>query len=141
LQPASKNGLSIILVKTRKIIGVNRLIILLFAILIAKRLLNSPLDIPLIIVSTKEMIVSGDKALAVAEALTATSMKILQLLSKERLDISTLGLRLGLSEAYISEQIQVMEGLKLVNVNYQRGKRGIRKVCDTAVKRVTILIE
>jgi predicted transcriptional regulator len=92
-------------------------------------------------VSTKEMIVSGDKALAVAEALTATSMKILQLLSKEKLDISTIGLRLGLSEAYISEQIQVMEGLKLVNVNYQRGKRGIRKVCDTAVKRVTILIE
>jgi len=68
-------------------------------------------------------------------------MKILQLLSKERLDISTIGLRLGLSEAYISEQIQVMEGLKLVNVNYQRGKRGIRKVCDTAVKKVTILIE
>ncbi|HSQ49043.1 MAG TPA: hypothetical protein VLL96_05100 [Candidatus Deferrimicrobiaceae bacterium] len=87
-----------------------------------------------------EMIVSGEKALDVAEALTATTMKILRLLSKERLDISTIGLRLGLSEAYISEQVRVMEDLKLVNVTYERGKRGIRKVCESAVKRVTILI-
>lgn len=91
--------------------------------------------------SAKEIVVSGDKALEVSEALTATSMKILRLLSKERLDISTIGLRLGLSEAYISEQIQVMEALKLVNVNYERGKRGIRKVCGTAIKKVTIVIE
>jgi predicted transcriptional regulator len=89
---------------------------------------------------TEEIVVSGEKALEVAEALTATSMKILQLLSKEKLDISTIGIRLGLSEAYISEQVRLMEELKLVNVTYQRGKRGIRKVCETAVKKVTIVI-
>ncbi len=87
-----------------------------------------------------EIVVSGEKALDIAEALTATSMKILQLLSKEQLDITTIGLRLGLSEAYISEQVRVMEDLKLVNVTYARGKRGIRKVCETAIKRVTIVI-
>ncbi len=90
---------------------------------------------------SEEIIVSGEKALEVAEALTATSMKILQLLSKEKLDISTIGVRLGLSEAYISEQVRLMEELKLVNVSYQRGKRGIRKVCETAVKKVTIIIQ
>ncbi|MCW3996618.1 MAG: hypothetical protein NWE98_10800 [Candidatus Bathyarchaeota archaeon] len=91
--------------------------------------------------STKEIVVSGEQALQVAEALTATSMKILQLLSKERLDVSTIGRRLNLSEAYISEQIQVMEELQLIKVTYERGKRGIRKVCETAIKRITIVIE
>ena len=93
-----------------------------------------------VLLSTEEMIVSGEKALQVADALTATTMRILQLLSKEKLDISTIGLRLNLSEAYISEQVRLMEELKLVNVTYERGKRGIRKVCETAVKKVTIML-
>jgi predicted transcriptional regulator len=90
--------------------------------------------------STEEIVVSGSKALEIAEALTATSMRILQLLSKERLDISTIGVRLNLSEAYISEQIRAMEGLKLVKIAYEPGKRGIRKVCETAVKRITLIV-
>jgi predicted transcriptional regulator len=91
--------------------------------------------------SSEEMVVSGSKAIEIAEALTATSMKILQLLSEERLDVSTIGIRLELSEAYISEQIRLMEELKLVKVNYERGKRGIRKVCESAVKKITIIIK
>lgn len=90
--------------------------------------------------SANELTVTGSNALGVAEALTATTMKILQLLSKERLDISTIGIRLDLSEAYISEQIRVLEELCLVNVSYERGKRGIRKVCETAITKITILI-
>jgi predicted transcriptional regulator len=89
---------------------------------------------------TEELTVSGSNALKVAEALTATSMRILQLLSKERLDITTIGVRLGLSEAYISEQIKLLEALKIVNVSYERGKRGIRKVCQLAIKRIKIII-
>jgi predicted transcriptional regulator len=91
--------------------------------------------------SSEEMVVSGSKAIEIAEALTATSMKILQLLSEERLDVSTIGIRLELSEAYISEQIRLMEELKLVKANYERGKRGIRKVCESAVKKITIIIK
>ncbi len=90
--------------------------------------------------STEELTVSGNKAVEVAEALTATSMRILQLLSKERLDITTIGIRLSLSEAYISEQIKVLEALKIVNVSYERGKRGIRKVSQLAIKRIEIII-
>jgi predicted transcriptional regulator len=87
-----------------------------------------------------EITVTGNKTLEIADALTATTMRILQLLSKERLDVSTIGVRLDLSEAYISEQIRVLEELELIKVNYERGKRGIRKVCETAVKKITIII-
>jgi predicted transcriptional regulator len=94
-----------------------------------------------ILVALEEMVVSGNNALEVAEALNATTLKILQLLSRERLDISTIGERLDLSEAYISEQIRALEDLKLVNVRYERGKRGIRKLCESAIKKITIIVE
>jgi predicted transcriptional regulator len=87
----------------------------------------------------KEIIVSGEEALRVAEALTSTTMKMLQILRQEPLDISTIGKTLGLSEAYISGQVK-LEELKLINVTYARGKRGIRKICSTAVDQVTFLI-
>lgn len=88
----------------------------------------------------KEIVVSGEKALKIAEALNATTMKMLQLLTCERLDVTTISKRLGLSEAYISEQVRILEELKLINVNYERGKRGIRKVCETAIEKVTLVI-
>jgi predicted transcriptional regulator len=90
--------------------------------------------------SRKQIIVSGEQALKVAEALTATTMKMLQLLWQEPLDVSTIGKRLGLSEAYISEQVKLLEELKLLNVTYARGKRGIRKICSPAVEQVTLII-
>jgi predicted transcriptional regulator len=90
--------------------------------------------------SKKEIVVSGEEALRVAEALTSTTMKMLQLLRKEPLDVSTIGKSLGLSEAYISEQVKFLEELKLLNVTYARGKRGIRKICSPAVDQVTLLI-
>lgn len=89
----------------------------------------------------KEMIVSGKAALKIADALNATTLRILQILWKECLDISTIGRRLGLSEAYISEQVRLLEDLKLINVSYERGKRGIRKICKSAVERVIIVIK
>jgi predicted transcriptional regulator len=91
--------------------------------------------------SKKEIVVSGTEALRVADALTATTMRMLQLLWKEPLDVSTIGKKLGLSQAYISEQVKLLEELKLVNVTYARGKRGIRKICSPAVEQVTLLIK
>jgi len=89
----------------------------------------------------KEIVVSGEEALKVAEALTTTTMKMLQLLWREPLDVSTIGRRLGLSEAYISEQVRLLEELKLISVSYEKGKRGIRKICKAVVEKVTIVIE
>ncbi len=88
----------------------------------------------------RELTVSGSEALQVADALTSTTYKILQLIAKEQLDVSTIAEKLGFSEAYVSEQIRVLEDLKLIQVHYERGKRGIRKVCALAVDRVTIIV-
>jgi predicted transcriptional regulator len=90
--------------------------------------------------SKKEIVVSGESALRLAEALTATTLKMLRLLWTEPLDVSTIGKRLGLSEAYISEQVKLLEELKLVNVSYAKGKRGIRKICAPAVEQVTLIL-
>ncbi len=89
----------------------------------------------------KEIVVSGEYALKVAEALTATTMRMLQLLWQEPLDVSTIGKKLKLSQAYISEQVKILEELKLLNVTYAPGKRGIRKICSPAVEQVTLLIK
>jgi len=87
------------------------------------------------------MVVSGEEALKIADALNATTLRILQILWQEVLDISTIGKRLGLSQAYISEQVRLLEELKLINVSYERGKRGIRKICKSAVERVIIVVK
>ncbi len=89
----------------------------------------------------KAIVVSGEEALRVADALTATTMKMLKLLWDEPLDVSTIGRKLGLSQAYISEQVKLLEELKLLNVTYVPGKRGIRKVCSPAVEVVTLCIK
>ena len=88
-----------------------------------------------------EITVSGLEALKVADALNSTTFRILQLISSESLDVSTIAERLGFSEAYVSEQIRVLEDLHLINVHYERGKRGIRKICALAVEKVTIIIK
>jgi predicted transcriptional regulator len=88
----------------------------------------------------KEISASGEQAVQIADALTATTMKMLQLLWAEPLDVSTIGKKLGLSQAYISEQVKLLADLGLLNVAYVPGKRGIRKVCSPAVEKVALLI-
>ena len=88
-----------------------------------------------------EITVSGEEALEVADALTATTMKMLKLLWEKPLDVTTIGKKLGFSQAYISEQVKILEQLHLIKIKYEPGKRGIRKVCFPAVERVTLLIK
>ena len=88
-----------------------------------------------------EIVVTGEEALKVADALTSTSLRILQLISDKRLDVSTIAKTLDLSEPYISEQVRMLEDIKLIKVGYERGKRGIRKLCELAVGRVIIVIK
>jgi predicted transcriptional regulator len=87
-----------------------------------------------------EVVVSGAKALKIADSLNATTFKILQMLGQECLDVSTISRRLELSEAYTSEQVRALEDLNLISVSYERGKRGIRKICKTPVQKITILL-
>jgi predicted transcriptional regulator len=84
----------------------------------------------------KELKLTGNEAKKVAQALSSeTGFKILQLVSKEKLDVSTIARRLKLSETRISEEISRLESLRLIKVSYARGKRGIRKICEVAVGR------
>ena len=88
-----------------------------------------------------ELVVEGQDALKVADALTSTSFRILQLLTNKRLDVSTIAERLGLSEPYMSDQVRLLEELKIIKVSYEKGKRGIRKLCELAVQKITIIIK
>lgn len=90
---------------------------------------------------SEEIVVSGEDALQVADALNSTSLRILQLISKERLDISTIAERLRLSQPYVSEQVRRLQKTNLVKVSYESGKRGIRKICELAVKKIIIEIQ
>ena len=90
---------------------------------------------------SEEIVVTGEDAIKVADALKSTSLRLLQLLSNERLDISTMADRLNLSQPYVSEQIRKLQETNIVRVNYESGKRGIRKICELAVKKVTIVIK
>lgn len=85
---------------------------------------------------------SNPETLRVAHALSSeTCAKILQLISKKKLDVSTIAKRLKLSESYISKEIHLLEDLKIVKACYAPGKRGIRKMCELAVEKVIILIK
>jgi predicted transcriptional regulator len=90
---------------------------------------------------SEDIIVSGEDALRVADALNSTSMRILQLLLKEHLDISTIADRLNLSQPYVSEQVRKLQETSLIRVSYESGKRGIRKICELAVKKIVIEIQ
>ncbi len=91
--------------------------------------------------SLQEILVSGEDALKVADALNSSSLRVLQLLSEERLDISTIADRLQLSQPYISAQVRKLEEANLVRVTYDRGKRGVRKICELVVNKIVIVIK
>ena len=73
--------------------------------------------------------------------LNAANLKILEILRHEPLYIDTIAKKVGLSDAYVSEQIRALEDLKLVSVTYGRGDRGIRKTCTSAIEKITIILK
>jgi len=90
---------------------------------------------------SEELKITGKEALKLIQGLSSiTSFKILQLLSRGELDISTIARRMKLSEAHISGEISRLEDLQLVKVTYAPGKRGIRKICTLAVRQICITI-
>ena len=80
------------------------------------------------------------KLIEIVSALNVVALKMLQMLWQERLDVTTIGKRLGVSQAYVSEQVRALEDLGLVNVTYERGRRGIKKFCRTTVEKIVIVI-
>ena len=89
----------------------------------------------------KEIVVHGEKALEVVDALNSTTLKILRAAKNSPIDVSTLAKDLQLSEAYISEQVRTLEDLKLISITYERGKRGIRKLSTSNLEKITIILQ
>jgi len=89
----------------------------------------------------KEIVASGKETLEIAEVLNATNLKILRLIQKEPLYITTISKKLGLSEGYISNSVRDLEDLKLLSTTYQRGNRGIRKICLSNLKKITLILK
>ena len=87
-----------------------------------------------------DLIVNGEEALKVADALTSTSLRILQLVSQKSLDISEISSQLELSQPYISDQVSKLEEAKLVRVSYEKGRKGIKKLCTLAYDRIVIVV-
>ena len=83
----------------------------------------------------RERIITVTKAIA-----SNTRYRILELLTREELDISRLAERLEQTEANVSAQVKQLEKAKLVESRYEPGDHGVRKLCKTSVKKVTIEI-
>lgn len=92
--------------------------------------------------SDQQLEVSGDEVGPVAAVLAnETCLRILSLLSKRDLDISTLAEKLNLTEPTVSVDIQELQNLGIVTVTYGKGKRGIRKICRLAKDRICIRLK
>jgi predicted transcriptional regulator len=92
--------------------------------------------------SSVELKLSNPETLRVAQALASeTCVRILKLISETKLDVSTIAERLQLSESYVSKELHLLEDLKIIKASYATGKRGIRKICELAVEKVTIRIK
>jgi len=77
----------------------------------------------------------------VAKALSSlTRIKILQMTSKEDIDVSRIAARLNQTEANISAQIKILEAANLLVSRYEPGMHGVRKICSTHVDTVIIKI-
>jgi len=92
--------------------------------------------------SDQQLEVSGDEVRPVAVALAnETCLRILSLLSRRDLDVSTLAEKLNLTEPTVSVDIQELQNLGIVTVTYGKGKRGIRKICKLAKDRICIRLK
>ena len=89
----------------------------------------------------KEIVVSGEKALKVADALNATTLKILKLIRKEPLSVTAIAKKLELSEAYLSHEIQNLENLKIISTRYAKGARGVSKISESNLEKITITFD
>ena len=90
---------------------------------------------------SKELRIRGTKALKVLKALSNTlSFKIMIALGKRSHDVSSLSAKLRKSQPYISQRLLELEKLGLIDVKYEPGKKGIRKICKGKFNRITIEI-
>jgi len=83
----------------------------------------------------------GENIITVTKAVSSsTRYNILKILSREELDISRLAERLDQTEANVSAQVKQLEKAELVESRYEPGDHGVRKICKTAITKISIEI-
>ncbi|MHA1400199.1 MAG: ArsR/SmtB family transcription factor [Candidatus Heimdallarchaeaceae archaeon] len=83
-----------------------------------------------------------EEIIALAKALSsATRFNIVKLLVDKELDISNIAKEMGQTEANTSAQIKFLEKAGVLDSRYEPGAHGVRKVCKTRVKKITITID
>lgn len=91
--------------------------------------------------SEETMIVKSDRMNLVAKALSSKSrLMILRLLFKEDIDITRLAERMGMTAATVSDHINILAEVGLININYKPGGHGVRKVCSANSKHIVFKI-
>ncbi len=78
--------------------------------------------------------------IALAKALSSkTRYEIVKLLMNKEMDVSSIGKELKQTEANTSAQIKYLDKVGVLETRYEPGVHGVRKVCKTKVKKVSIL--
>jgi predicted transcriptional regulator len=86
--------------------------------------------------------VSGLKASRLIDGLSkGVSFRIMKALRRGPQDVSTLSKRLNVSQPYISQCVNELERLGLIDVDYEPGKKGVRKICKKKISKIVILIK
>jgi predicted transcriptional regulator len=86
--------------------------------------------------------VSGLKASRLIDDLSkGVSFRIMKALRLGPQDVSTLSKRLNVSQPYISQCVNELERLGLIDVDYEPGKKGVRKICKKKISKIIILIK
>ena len=82
-----------------------------------------------------------EQIIALAKALSSpTRYKIVKLLLDKEMDISSIAKRMKQTEANTSAQIKYLERAGVLDSRYEPGAHGVRKVCKTRVKKITLNI-
>ncbi|MHA1961547.1 MAG: ArsR family transcriptional regulator [Candidatus Thorarchaeota archaeon] len=75
----------------------------------------------------------------IAKALTnPTRVKILRLLSGAELSVTEVAAAINMTEANASAQINILLNLDLLECRFTTGIHGLKKLCRTKVKQITI---
>jgi predicted transcriptional regulator len=90
---------------------------------------------------SSELTFRGRKALRVTKTLSkGISFRIMKVLKRRSLDVSTLSVRLNVSQPYVSQCVSDLQRLGLIKVSYKPGKKGTRKICEGKISKITIEI-
>ncbi|BCU70402.1 ArsR/SmtB family transcription factor [Stygiolobus caldivivus] len=88
-----------------------------------------------LIISDPEEIVKISKTLSVM-----ARVNILRLTSENPLDITELSEILHMSKGNVSNHVAELESTGLIEINYENGVKGIRKVIKPKYEKITILL-